>query len=430
MNNFIEKMGDSLLPIAQKVSTNRYLNAIKEGFFGSMPIIIIGSIFLLFTSIPIKGYDTFMAGFLGENWLDIFMFPYRISYQLMALYVVVGIAKSLADHYEVGSKEAIIMALVSYFMLTPMIMTEDKVRGFPLENFSASGLFLAIIVSCLAVEIYRWVVGKGWTIKLPSSVPANVAKPFEALIPAAIIIIGFNILRIIFSLTSFGSAQKFIFTILQQPLQSLSGTLPATCIVLFLEAILWCFGLHGSSIVSAVMNPIWRALSAENAAAIEMGLAAENIVNYQFIANFVKIGGTAATIGLAIICVLTAKSSQYKTLGKLSIIPSFFNINEPLIFGMPIVLNPLMMVPFIIANISVGIVTYISMAAGMVPLSNGVEIPWTTPPIISGFLVCGWQGAVLQIVLIALSMAIYYPFFRMQDKQEYEKEQAELKEQA
>lgn len=430
MNNFVEKMGEILMPFAQKISTNRYLAAIKEGFFGSMPIIIIGSIFLLFTSIPITGYDTFMAGILGENWMDIFMFPYRVSYQLMALYVVVGIAKSLADYYKVGSKESIIMAFVSYFMLTPMIKSEDGIRGFPLENFSASGLFLAIIVACLAVEIYRLIVQQGWTIKLPDSVPSNVAKPFEALIPAAIIFIGFNALRIIFSLTSFGSAQSFIFTLLQQPLQSLGGTLPATCIVLFLEAILWCFGLHGSSIVSAVMNPIWRALSAENAAAVEMGLAATNIVNYQFIANFVKLGGTAATIGLAIVCFFTAKSSQYKTLGKLSIVPSLFNINEPIVFGMPIVLNPLMMIPFVMANVLVGIATYASMAAGLVPLSNGIEVPWTTPPIISGFLICGWQGAALQVCLVLLSIVIYYPFFRMQDKQEYEKEQAALKNEA
>lgn len=214
---------------------------------------------------------------------------------------------------------------------------------------------------------------------------------------------------------------------LQQPLQSLGSTLPATCIVLFIEAILWCFGLHGSSIVSAVMNPIWRSLSAENAAALELGQAATNIVNYQFIANFVKIGGTAATLGLAIIILLTAKSSQYKALGKLSIVPALFNINEPIVFGLPIVLNPIMAIPFIVANIAVAIVTYAATFFGLVPVSIGVEVPWTTPPIISGFLLCGWQGAVLQIVLILVSMAIYYPFFKMQDKQEYDNEELATK---
>ncbi len=175
------------------------------------------------------------------------------------------------------------------------------------------------------------------------------------------------------------------------------------------------------------MNPIWRSLSAENAAALELGQAATNIVNYQFIANFVKIGGTAATLGLAIVILLTAKSSQYKALGKLSIVPALFNINEPIVFGLPIVLNPIMAIPFIVANIAVAIVTYAATFFGLVPVSIGVEVPWTTPPIISGFLLCGWQGAVLQIVLILVSMAIYYPFFKMQDKQEYDNEELATK---
>lgn len=422
MNEFFDKMSQILMPFAMKISTNRYLTAIKEGFFGVMPVIIVGSIFLLFTSIPVTGYEEFMTGWLGENWSDIFMLPYRMSYGIMSIYVVVGIARSLAHYYKVGSREAIIVSFVSYFLLTPLIVNEENSKGLPITNFSASGLFLAIIVTCLAVEIYRFIVQKGWTIKLPDAVPQNVAKPFEALIPVAVIFIIFNIVRIGFAATPFGSAQEFISTILQQPLQSLGSTLPATCLILFIEAVLWCFGLHGSSIVSAVMNPIWRSLSAENAAALEMGQAATNIVNYQFIANFVKLGGTAATLGLAIVIVLTAKSSQYKALGRISLIPSLFNINEPLVFGVPIVLNPIMAIPFIITNITVAIVTYATTYIGLVPVSIGVEVPWTTPPIISGFILCGYRGALLQIALLLISMAIYYPFFRMVDKQAYEKE--------
>ena len=142
MNNVFEKMNEKLVPIAMKISSNRYLTAIKEGFFGVMPIIIVGSIFLLLTSIPINGYEEFMAGILGENWNDIFMFPYRISYGLMSLYVVVGIAKSLANHYQIGSRESIIVAFVSYFMLTPLIVDADNAKGLPIDNFGASGLFL------------------------------------------------------------------------------------------------------------------------------------------------------------------------------------------------------------------------------------------------------------------------------------------------
>ena len=396
MNSFFDKMGEKLMPFASKVSTNRYLNAIKEGFFGVMPVIIVGSLFLLFTSIPINGYSEFMTGLLGENWSQIFMVPYRMSYGIMSIYVVVGIARSLAHFYKVDTRESIVVSFIAIFMLTPVLVTEDGLKGLPLDNFSASGLFLAIITTCLAVEIFRFVVQKGWTIKLPDSVPQNVAKPFEALIPVAIIFIIFNFVRIGFEMTSFKSAQNFIFTMLQQPLQSIGSTLPATILVLLIESILWIFGLH-----------------------------ATHIINYQFIANFVKLGGTAATLGLALVIVFTAKSSRYKALGKLSLIPSLFNINEPLIFGMPIVLNPIMAIPFVIANITMAIVTYASTYIGLVPVSIGVEVPWTTPPIISGFLLCGIRGALLQIVLLLISMAIYYPFFKMLDKQEVKKESIE-----
>ena len=256
MNSFFDKMGEKLMPFASKVSANRYLNAIKEGFFGVMPVIIVGSLFLLFTSIPINGYSELMTGLLGENWSQIFMVPYRMSYGIMSIYVVVGIARSLAHFYKVDTRESIVVSFIAIFMLTPVLVTEDGLKGLPLDNFSASGLFLAIITTCLAVEIFRFVVQKGWTIKLPDSVPQNVAKPFEALIPVAIICIIFNFVRIGFEMTSFKSAQNFIFTMLQQPLQSIGSTLPATILVLLIESILWIFGLHGSSIVSSVMNPI------------------------------------------------------------------------------------------------------------------------------------------------------------------------------
>ena len=167
MNSFFDKMGEKLMPFASKVSTNRYLNAIKEGFFGVMPVIIVGSLFLLFTSIPINGYSEFMTRLLGENWSQIFMVPYRMSYGIMSIYVVVGIARSLAHFYKVDTRESIVVSFIAIFMLTPVLVTEDGLKGLPLDNFSASGLFLAIITTCLAVEIFRFVVQKGWTIKLP-----------------------------------------------------------------------------------------------------------------------------------------------------------------------------------------------------------------------------------------------------------------------
>jgi PTS system cellobiose-specific IIC component len=174
------------------------------------------------------------------------------------------------------------------------------------------------------------------------------------------------------------------------------------------------------------MQPIWLALTADNAAAFAAGKALPHIVNYQFYSNFMKIGGFGSTFGLALLLLFTAKSSQYKALGKLAIAPGFFGINEPIIFGLPIVLNPIMMIPFIIVPLVMAVIAYFAMSTGMVPYTNGTNIPWTTPPVIAGFLVSGWRGAVLNIVQIAISAAIYYPFFKSVDRLAYKKEQDEL----
>lgn len=423
MDRFMDKIGDAIAPIAQKMTANRYLSAIKEGFFGATPILIAGSIFLLFTSLPFTGYSDFMAGIFGEGWMDFFYLPYQVSFKLMAFFVVVGMARSLAKYYKVDSKLAIALSFVGIFLLTPVIVTADNVKGLPMDNFAAQGLFVCMISTVISVEIYRFCVQKGITIKMPDSVPQNVSSAFAAVIPAFAIILLFNFIRMGFSMTHFGNAQTFIFTILQQPLQSLGGTLPATIIVLLLEAVIWCFGLHGSSIVSSVMNPIWYSLSAENLAAFEAGIALPHIVNYQFISFFVKLGGVGATLSLTLLCLFKSQSDQYKALGKLGIGASLFNINEPIIFGFPIVLNPMLMIPFILSNVTVGIVTYAAIYFQLVPYINGVNLPYTIPAVISGFMICGWRGALLQVVLLIITGLIYYPFFKAQDKVAYIQEQ-------
>ncbi|GER67415.1 hypothetical protein BpJC7_18150 [Weizmannia acidilactici] len=161
------------------------------------------------------------------------------------------------------------------------------------------------------------------------------------------------------------------------------ATLPATLIITVFEALLWSFGIHGSNVVGGIMQPIWLALTADNAAAFAAGKALPHIVNYQFYSNFMKIGGFGGTFGLALLLLFASKSSQYRALGKLAIVPGFFGINEPIIFGMPIVLNPIMIIPFILTPLVLCVVAYFAMASGLVPYTNGTNIPWTTPPVIA-----------------------------------------------
>lgn len=421
MNKFLDVLQEKLGPIAIKLDSNRYLSAIKNGFFVAMPLLIIGSIFLLLCQLPIDAYTQFMASTFGEGWMDPFLQVNNMTMNAMTLFVIIGIAAELAKYYDVDRFAAQAISLVGFLILTP-VTNVDGANFLPLTNFGAAGLFVGMITAILATEIFRWVVQRGWTIKMPESVPENVSRSFSALIPGFIVVLIFTAVRIGFTATPYDTAHNFIFEVLQTPLLALGSSLPATLIILLFEALLWSFGIHGSNIVGAVMQPIWLALTAENAAAFAAGETLPHIVNYQFYSNFVKIGGTSATFGLALACLFFAKSSQFKTLGRLSIAPAMFNINEPLIFGIPIVLNPIMLIPFILTPLIMCVIAYVAMSTGIVPLTNGVNLPWTMPPVIAGLLLCGWQGAVLQIVQIGASFAIYYPFFKLEDMKAYKTE--------
>ena len=429
MENLLNVLEEKLTPIAVKLEQNRYLSAVKNSFMSAMPLLIIGSFFILLAYLPINAYTEFMLNTFGADWQRMFTIPNNISMSMMTIYVVVGIGNELAKSYGLDSMAGIFAAMASFFVVTPMhaFAEEGLGIGIPLGNLGAAGLFVGILVAIIAVEIMRFTDKMGWKIKMPDSVPQNVSKSFSSLIPVALVIIFFNFVRIGFEQTSYGDVQTFIFNNLQTPLTALGSTLPATIVVLIIEGVLWSFGLHGANIVGSVMQPIWLTLTAENAAAVATGQVIPNIVNYQFYSNFVKVGGSGATFGLCLLLLFAAKSKQFRALGKLSIGPEIFTINESIIFGMPIVLNPIMIVPFLLTPLVLSIVAYFSMSTGLVPLTNGVNIPWTTPPVISGFLVSGWRGAVLNIVQIALSAAIYFPFFKIADnlavKQELENEE-------
>lgn len=418
----MDKLEKYMLPIAEKLDRNRYLNAIKAGFFLAMPLLIIGSMFLLITQIPLNGYQEFMMNQFGNGWMDNLLQVNNVTMNCMTFFVIIGIAYELAKFYKVDGLSSVSLALVSFLLVTNFVELEDGSLTLSLNDLGASGLFVGMVVAVISSEIFRWAIQKRIVIKMPESVPPNVAVPFYSLIPGFIVVISFLVVRIIFGMTEYGSLQNFIFENLQTPLLSLGSSYPATLLLLLFEALLWCLGIHGSNVMLAVMQPIWIALSAENAVAFAQGEVLPNISNFQFYSNFIKIGGASATLGLAIACLFFSRATQYKTLGKLAIIPSIFNINEPVIFGIPIILNPIMMIPFILTPLVLCTLSFILMATGIVPIANGMQIPWTTPPIIAGFFISGWRGAVWNVIEILISFAIYFPFFKVLDKEAFLKE--------
>lgn len=415
----LKKLESVLMPLAERIGKNKYLIAVRDGFLLSMPLLIVGSFFLLIANFPVPGWNEFWARFFGENWTSYFSKPTDATFSIMAILAVIGIGYSFAEQMKIDKLFGAAIALVSWFLIMPyeIIVGDAVVSGIPLNWVGSKGIFVGIICAFLSVHIYAWVNKKGWVIKMPDGVPPTVEKSFAALIPAGVSVFVFFLINVIFAMTPYENAFNFIFSILQTPLLRLGNTLGAMVTAYIFLHFFWFFGVNGGSVVGAVFNPILQTLSAENLAALQAGSPLPNIISQQFQDLFATFGGCGSTLSLLIAMLLFCKSKRIKELGKLAFIPGVFGINEPIVFGLPIVLNPTILIPFMLVPTINIIISYICMNIGLVPLCSGVAIPWTTPVIISGFLSTGWQGAVLQFLLLILGVFIYMPFIKMMDKQ-------------
>ncbi|MGL5531943.1 MAG: PTS sugar transporter subunit IIC, partial [Culicoidibacterales bacterium] len=276
---------------------------------------------------------------------------------------------------------------------------------------------------------YSWFMKKDIRIKMPAGVPQGVANAFTSLIPTFVIVVVATLLYMFFNLVWSTTFVEAIYGFIQIPLQGLTDSLFGVVMMGFIVPFLWFFGIHGSTLVGGIMGPVLTANSLANQAILDSGLALtlENggrIVTQQFLDQFMTVTGAGMTIGLVIYLVFFAKSAQNKELGKLGGVPSLFNINEPILFGTPVVMNPFLAIPFIGMPIISGLILYFAIATGLVPMFSGVLVPWTTPPIISGFIVGGWKMALLQAAILALSFFVYFPFIHKLDKLNLAAEQA------
>ncbi|MFV0261619.1 MAG: PTS sugar transporter subunit IIC [Kluyvera sp.] len=409
-----------MLPLAEKISSNIYLTALKNAFIALIPFLIVGSFFLLLTNFPISGYNEFMTSLLGKGTLDKLNYGINASYGLMTLLVIISFSKELVEKLNLSQSAAILPVAIFFLMLPGSVTTEsgDIVAGaYALLDFSSESMFLGIIVTVVTIKLMALLENKAFTIKMPASVPPEIARSFKSLVPILVVLLFWIIIKVLFENTHFGTPGKFINVVLQQPLLYLGNSIFSQLIAEMMISLFWFFGIHGDSIVSSVMGPIWQTLSAQNLAQTQAGLAATNIITQQFRDVYLIAGGTGFTGALLISIFMVAKSTRLKQLAKLASPAAIFNINEPVIFGLPIVLNPLMLIPFLITPIVLCTVTYAVIALGWVPPTSGISIPWTTPIFISGFLTTGISGVILQAVNLVIATAIYTPFVRILDKQ-------------
>lgn len=424
MNSFMNSLEKFIIPFANKLSNNKTLQAISTGLMSMMLVMMLGAVASILNGLPIDSYQTFIV---SSNLSGIFNSIINVTTNMIALYASFAIAKTYVSNEGKDGSSAGFISLASFMLVTPMAITGEgwtAVTNLPLDWLGAKGLFTAMIISIFVAKLYVYILNKNIVIKMPQGVPDFVSKSFVGIIPAIIIVSIVSLVSYLIQLTSFGNVHQIIYSLIQIPLSGIGTSIWAALLVYILIGICWFFGVHGIAVMS-IMMPIWIAADAENMSAVAKGVANSdlpNIITYNWINAVGTIGGAGATMGLVIWLTFKSKSKQYKIFGKMAIVPSIFNINEPVVFGLPCMLNPILFIPFVFTPVGLIALAYVLTLMGILPVSNGIGAPMGTPLIIQGLFNGGWKLALFQVVEIIISMVIYYPFFRILDKKAIEME--------
>lgn len=428
MNGFVRFIEQKLMPVANKVGMQRHMVAIRKGIIATLPLTIVGSFFTILLNFPIESVAAFI-----EPYREVLDIPFRYTVGLLALYATFGIASSLAKSYKLDSLTAGILATMSFLITAaPPIRVLESVEGvidagrfINVANLGSGSLFGAIVTAILSVEIYRFFIVKNITIKMPDGVPPEVTNSFMALIPGGAILVLFWVIRHIIGFDING----FLSNLLMPLKDVLAGnSLFGGFLTVFLICFFWVLGIHGPAIMGPVIRPFWDISIAENMEVFQStGNAHElpNIFTEQFLQWFVWIGGAGTTLALVVLF-LFSKSNYLKQLGRLSILPGIFNINEPVIFGAPIVMNPILGIPFLVAPLITTTISYFATTTGIVPMM-AARLGFAIPAPIAAWMSTNWSVAagILVVVNFLITLAIYYPFFKVFEKQQLEREEGQ-----
>lgn len=430
----MEKMQDTLSKVGEWSANNKYLVAIKNAFEKYMPLIIIGAIAVLWTNVIVNDQTG-----LGALWKPIMNLSVLnpafnainfCTMGIIALGITFLVGYELAKNYKFSSSFCgflSVVAWVSMLNTTQTIVNVEKetvsVSGLFSGVLGTDGLFTGMIIAIVTVELFRALYSIDWLkIKLPDQVPEGVARSFEYLLPAFVLLLITSMLSLVIQNVSGGYINDLIFNLIQKPLTYVGGSLPGILCLTLISGLFWSVGLHGDNMIAGVVQPITLTLMLENTTAVEAGKAATNIVNWSFYRTFLATGGTGMVLGLTLAIFLVSKRADNRAIAKVAIIPNLFNIGEINMFGVPVVLNPFLIIPFILAPIVSIIFGYIMTYIGFCPVMY-VTMPWTMPPFLMGFLAAGGSimAGITQLLAIALSVVIYIPFVKM-----YEKNQNQL----
>lgn len=414
MSKAIEILDKHIVPPLTKLSENTYLSAIRAGMVSIMPLTIIGGLFLIVAFFPVAGWDEIIAPYL-----PLLEIPVTATFGMLAVFACFFIAYDLGKQFGLEAVVSAGIATVVFLMIQLRLEETGEATGFAMDNLGSKGLFTAILVALICVRVQKFITDKNLVIKMPENVPAVVYESFLSLSPLFVLLIAFWFIRFVL-----GVDIDYLVQTAFQPIVFALNTLPGILVYAFLVTLLWSMGINGDNAMDALVAPIFLQYLAENVAAMTAGEPLPYITAYGFFTSFVNVGGTGATIALAFV-LFNSKEPGFRRVSRLSLPTQVFQINEPIFFGIPIVLNPIFMIPYIFNALFLTASTFLLMEWGMIH-KPFVNVPWTTPPIIGHYLVSGgdWRAAVWGVVSIFLAMLIYYPFAKIAEKQRLEEEAA------
>lgn len=425
---------EKFVPIAAKIGSQKHLVAIRDGFVVVMPATIAGAIAVLVNNIHLlfgeTGLNMPAIGDGFKSFIDstgisaVCNMVNNGSINMMAILVAPMIAMNLAKANNGDEKATAIVTLAAY--IAPMAVTSDAAGAIGAKGtaylsqtlFKADGLFVAMICALFIGEIFpRLSKLDALKITMPDGVPPAVSNTFSSLVPAMIGVFVWPIICNIVLSVSGDSMWVLINNIVGAPLKSISQSVFTLILIYFMIDFLWIFGLHGANVVGSITTPVLTPLSLENVETFAAGGEPQNTVVGEVQSGFAFLGGSGATIGLIIAIFIFSKSKAARTVASISVAPGIFEINEPLTFGLPIVMNVVYAIPFILGPIILGTITYFLMEGGMLRRPC-IQAPWVTPPILIGFLCTGGdiRGAIWNVIEIVILVVLWTPFVMMNDR--------------
>ena len=399
-----------VVPALTALSENTYMSAIRAGMVSVVPLTIIGGLFMVVSYLPVPGWETVVA-----PWLPLLQVPVTATFGLLGLIACVSIAYDLGTRFGLEALMSATMAATIFLL----IQIDPGDLTFRTPGLGSQGLFTAILVALIVVRVQKLFTDRGLVITMPDTVPSVVYQSFLSLVPLLCLVVAFWLLRFV--------AGVDVNVVVQQafaPLVFALNTLPGILVYAFLVSLLWSVGIHGDNALDAIVAPIFLQYLAENVAAINAGQPLPYVTANGFFTTFVNVGGTGATLALALV-LCWSKDAAYRQVGRVSLPTQVFQINEPIFFGLPIVLNPVFMVPYVLCALVLTAGSYLLMSWGLVQRPF-INVPWTTPPIVGHYLVTGgdWRAAVWGVVSLVIAVGIYLPFARAAERSRRPKEVA------